>query len=247
MGVRPADCRVVAARSRSWSTAPQGDAQPDIAASATTEVGHPRSRQQAAFSTSVPSSRTLSGVTAARRGRRGMPSRISPRPAPTSGRRPSMAGSGHPPASTAGSDLSWRLGEGQRQGTSGRRGNRRLRLSALGLQTATDERTHAAVGDSTAAAPALPAGAHERRSPSRAPGVRATGSADPNQAPRAALTPGRATSPGEHTPRCARRAERTITKLPHAALSLDADSGRGSTPRCARRAAGTITKLPAPH
>ena len=210
-GVRPADCRAVAARSRSWSTAPQGDAQPDIAASATTAVGHPGSRQQAAFSTSVPSSRTLSGVTAAHRGRRGMPSRISPRPAPTSGRRPSMAGSGHPPASTAGSDLSWRLGEGQRQGTSGRRGNRRLRLSALGLQTATDERTHAAVGDSTAAAPALPAGAHERRSPSRAPGgvlpaghgwpaagrgswtrtpaggahppVRATGSADHNEAP----------------------------------------------------------------
>ncbi len=45
---------------------------------------------------SSDSSGVLSGVQSAHRGHRGMPSRISPRPAPTSGRRPSMAGSGHP-------------------------------------------------------------------------------------------------------------------------------------------------------
>ena len=145
---------------------------------------------------------------AARRGHRGMPSRISPRPATTSGRRPSMAGSGHPPAAAAGSDLSSRREEGQGRRASGRRGGD----SRADILVGTAERTSvAAAGDDRANRRRLSYRTDECRSPSRAPGgvlpaghgwpaagrgswtrtpaggahppVRATGSANPNEVP----------------------------------------------------------------
>ncbi len=78
-----------------------------------------------------------------------------------------MAGSGHPPASAAGSDLSSRREEGQGRRASGRRGGDSRADTLVG----TAERTSvAAAGDDRANRRRLSYRTDECRSPSRAPG-----------------------------------------------------------------------------
>ncbi len=231
---------------------------------------------------------------AAHRGHRGMPGRISPRPAPTSGRRPSMAGSGHPPASAAGSELSWRRDEDQGQWRKNESGRLHAAPTATLLLCACTEaggrlsQSRAPGGVRTAGHgwPAAGRGSWTRTPAGGAhPPVRVTGGANHHEATRTrtdatagtdlssrrgrikvndkreplsgrgrlqrrplllsapkpayaearrvhrgvcgqpamdgrrpAVVAGRGLRPGEHTPRCARRAARTTTKQSHARM-----------------------------
>ena len=169
------------------------------------------------------------GARVARCGHRGMPSRISPRPAPTSGRRPSMAGSGHPPASAAGPGLSSRSGRDQRRSASDRRARgSRPGASAVAAAMAplpalrpcrtcrtpsgTAERMRRACQrKATPAQPLLisvpePADARARRV------HRGVCSQPAMDGRRPAVVAGRGLRPGERTPRCARRAARRQRK-----------------------------------
>ncbi len=86
------------------------------------------------------------------RGHRRMPSRISPRPAPTSGRRPSMAGSGHPPAAAAGPEPSSRSGRRSTAKKVGPSRQSRFRLPPLPPPVLTNEGRETVTAEGTSVA-----------------------------------------------------------------------------------------------
>ncbi len=185
------------------------------------------------------------GVPAARRGHRGMPSRISPRPAPTSGRRPSMAGSGHPPAATAGPEPSSRPEEVN--------GEERQAVVVIDdfrmppLSTSIPELPNPQRGrlQATPPAPLLisvpdPADARSRRVHRGVCGQPAMDGRRP------AVVAGRGLRPGEHTPRCTRRAARITTKRPPAAPIASGRPGIRRAPpvlRYLRSSPGALSRV----